>query len=89
MQEQDNGNQGYSDVLFGKFDRDIDFMVINHLILLAKLFIYWCKLNKIFPSFEVCKAKLKATRDLELLTARKNNSVLKHYSKWEPLASHF
>ena len=77
------------DVLFGKFDRDIDFMVINHLILLAKFFIYKCKLNKIFASFEVFKAKLKATCDLELFTARKNNSVLEHYSKWEPLASYF
>ena len=29
-----------ADVLFGKFDRDIDFMVINNLFLLAKLIIY-------------------------------------------------
>ena len=61
-------------------------MVINHLILLAKFFICRCKLNKIIPSFEVFKAKLKATRDLELFIARKNNSLLKHYSKWESLA---
>lgn len=77
------------DVLFGKFDRDIDFTVINHLIVLAKFFIYRCKLNKIVPSFEVFTAKLKATCDLELFIARKNNSVLEHYSKWEPLASYF
>ena len=75
-----------TEVLFGKFDRDNDFMVINHLILLAKFFIYRCKLDKIIPSFEVFKAKLKATRDLELFIARKNNSLLKHYSKWESLA---
>ena len=56
-------------------------MGINHLILLAKFFIYSCNLNKIIPSFEVFKAKLKATRDLELFIARKNNSLLKHYSK--------
>ena len=53
-----------TDVLFGKFERDIDFMVIKHLLLLAKFFIYRCKLNKIFPSFEVFKAKLKTTCDL-------------------------
>ena len=62
-------------------------MIINQLILLAKFFIYSsCKLNKIISSFEVFKAKLKATRDLELFIARKNNSLLKHYSKWESLA---
>ena len=75
-----------TEVLFGKFDRDNDFMVINHLILLAKFLFYRCKLNKIIPSFEVFKVKLKATRDLELFIARKKNSLLKHYSKWESLA---
>ena len=79
----------FTNILFGKLDRDIDFMVINHFILLAKFFIYWCKLNKIFPSFEVFKGKLKATCDLELFIARKNYSFLKHYSKWEPFTSLF
>jgi len=41
------------DVLFGKFDIDKDFIVINHILLRAKFYIYRCKLYnaKIFRSF--------------------------------------
>ena len=60
-----------TEILFGKFNRDNDFMVINH------LFRHY---------FEVFKAKFKATRDLELFIARKNNSLLNHHSKWESVA---
>ena len=33
------------DVLFGKFDIDEDFIVINHILLLAKFYIYRSKLD--------------------------------------------
>ena len=47
------------DVLFGKFDIDEDFIVINHILLLAKFYIYRSKLDNTKPSLEVFKAKLK------------------------------
>ena len=37
-------------VQFGKFDNDKEFMVINHILLLAKSFIYRCKLDNTKPS---------------------------------------
>ena len=49
------------DVLFGKFDIEEDFIVINHNFLLAKFYIYRSKLDNSKPSLEVFKAKLKAT----------------------------
>ena len=49
------------DVLFGKFDIDEDFIVINLILLLAKFYIYRSKLDNTKPSLEVFKAKLKAT----------------------------
>ena len=52
-------------VLFGKFDNDKEFMVINHILLLVKLFIYRCKLDNTKPSSEVFKGKLKATLNID------------------------
>ena len=75
------------DVLFGKFNIGKDFMVINHILLLAKNFLYRCKLGKTNPSLDVFKAKLRATYNLEFLIARTNGALLKHYTKWDPFIS--
>ena len=75
------------DVLFGKFDIEKDFMVINHVLLIGKLFIYRCKLDIVKPFFEVFKAKLKATLNLEFYIARKNGTLAQHYRKWDPFIS--
>ena len=71
------------DVLFGKFDIDKDFKAINHILLLAKFYIYRCKLDKINLSIDVFIAKVRATYNLELFMAKKNDALLKHYTKWE------
>ena len=74
-------NISLPDVLnFAKFNTNKDLMIINHTLLLAKFFIYRCKLDKKEPSTEVFKAKLKATYKLELNVARKNDVLSKHYA---------
>ena len=40
-------------VLFGVFNDNEDFAILNHLILIAKYFIYKCKLNKTKPTLRV------------------------------------
>lgn len=75
-------NVSLTDVLFRKFDIDKDFMVVNHVLLLGKYFIYRCKLDNIKPSLAVFKAKLKATLNLEFYIARKNGTLAQHYRKW-------
>ena len=79
----------FKDIFFGKFDLDKDFMLINHILLLAKLFIYSCKIDKIVPSFVIFKAKLKANYNLEFFIARKNGTLLKHFIKWDSFSSIF
>ena len=74
-------NVSLTDVLFGKFDIDTDFMVVNH-VLLGKYFIYRCKLDNIKPFLAVFKAKLKATLNLEFYIARKKGTLAQHYGKW-------
>lgn len=74
-------NISLPDVLnFAKFNTNKDLMIINHTLLLAKFFIYRCKLDKKEPSTEVFKVKLKATYKLELNVARKNDFLSKHYA---------
>ena len=79
-------NVSHLDILFGKFDLDKDFLLVNHIILLAKYFIYKCKLSKPSPSLTVFKAKLKATYKLQLYTAKKNGTLINH-KKWDHLLS--
>ena len=80
-------NVSHLDILFGKFDLDKDFLLVNHIILLAKYFIYKCKFSKASPSLTVFKVKLKATYKLELHIAKKNGILINHYKKWDNLLS--
>ena len=52
-------NVSLLDIFWGKFDLEKNFPLVNHIFLLAKYFIYRCKLSKIIPSLLVFKAKLK------------------------------
>ena len=69
-------------VFFGVFHGVEDFHVVNHIILLAKYYIYSCKLNVIHPSLKVLIAKLKATCQIEQKIAATNNKLERHYKKW-------
>ena len=71
------------DVLFGKFDIDEDFIVINHIL----FYIYRSKLDKTKPSLEVFKAKLKAIFNIEFLIAKRNGKLAQHYKKWDSFIS--
>ena len=69
------------DIIFGKFDVGDDFLLVNHILLLGKYYIYSQKCQKGMPS-------LQGTRrvyDIELYIARKRGTLNKHLSKWEKL----
>ena len=70
-------------ILFGFFDISKDFHLLNHLVLLAKQFIYRCKLNSNQPSFKVFLAKIKTVYEMERLIAKDRNQLPKHFSKWK------
>ena len=58
-------------ILFGAFNDNEDFAILNHLILIAKYFIYKCKLNKIKPTLRVCFEKIKLVYHRELNCQKK------------------
>ena len=69
-------------VLFGVFNVIEDSLILNHLLLLAKFYIYRCKLDIIHPSLNVFIAKIRANFQIEQNIASKNNKLDKHYKKW-------
>ena len=48
-------------VFFGIFSAGKDFVIVNHLIRVAKFYIYRCKLNGVKPAIRVLKTKIAAT----------------------------
>ena len=54
-------------ILFGVFNENEDNIILNHLILMAKFYIYKCKLNGTNPSLKVFIAKNKTVYQIELL----------------------
>ena len=54
-----------TDTVFGIFNVEKDFDILNHLVLVAKLYIYKCKLNNVNPSLQVYKTKIKGVYQTE------------------------
>ena len=72
-------------ILFGVFNDNEDFAILNHLILIAKYFIYICKLNKTKPTLRVFIEKIKLVYHIEKKIAKRNDQLQKHYKKWEKI----
>ena len=66
-----------------------DWIILNHLILIAKYYIYTCKLKKVNPSLQVYKTQIRAVYQVEKQIATRWNKSTKHYGKWERLLPHF
>ena len=65
-----------------------DFIILNHLILTAKFYIYRCKLNSVHPILRVYKARIKAVYQVERKIASRPNKLTKHTKKWEKLLAY-
>ena len=58
---------------------------VNHLILVAKFYIYRCKLNGVKPAMRVLKAKIGAIHNMEGRVAFMRNKVEFHDKNWEEI----
>ena len=67
------------DIFFGVFNTEDDFILLNHLILTAKFYIYKCKLNIVNPSLRVYKAKIRDVYQVEKTIATKQNKLTRHF----------
>ena len=73
------------DVIFGKFDVAEDYILINHILLLGKYYIYSRKCQNSLPTFRGFIARTKRISNIELHIAREKNKLLFHFQKWEKL----
>ena len=73
------------DIIFSKFDVGDDFLLVNHILLLGKYYIYSQKCQKGIPSLQGFIAKTRRVYNIELHIARKRSTLNKHFSKWEKL----
>ena len=72
-------------VLFGIFNAGEDFVIGNRLIVVAKSYIYRCKLNGVKPGMRVLKTKIGAVHNIEGRIAFMRNKVEFHDKKWEKI----
>ena len=70
----------HKDIMFGMTDEEDWF--VNHILLIAKKFIYSCRCNKVKPSIIAFKPQVKKIYQLEEKIAQFNNKWPIHQKKW-------
>ena len=53
------------DIIFGDWKRKTDFLLLNHIIIIAKQYIYYCRNNNVKPVFNSLLARVKSVVQLE------------------------
>ena len=71
------------DIMFGNIDVGDDFLLVNHILLLGKYYIYSQKCQKSMPSLQGFIARTRRVYNIELYIARKRSTLNKHLGKWE------
>ena len=79
------GTMDESDLIFGKFNIVNDFILINHILLLGKYYIYSRRCLNSVPTLRGFIARTRCVYNIELHIAREKNKLLAHFKKWEKL----
>ena len=69
------------DIMFGIMDCNRD-LFVNHILLIAKKYIYSCRCNKTKQSIMVLIARIKLIHQLEMMVAKSCNKLPFHLKKW-------
>ena len=59
-----------------------DELFVNHVILVAKQYLYYCRQKRFLPSIRVLDFKIKMIYQLETIIAKSNNKISAHNKKW-------
>ena len=74
-------NLSDKDILFGIIGCEEEIFV-NHILLLAKQYLYSCRQNKYPPSIRVLHSKINTVFLIETMIAKSNNKLETHNMKW-------
>ena len=69
------------DKMFGIVRCDNE-LFVNHVLLVAKQYLYYCRQKSSLPSIRVLDSKTKMIHQLQTIVAKSNNKMLTHYIKW-------
>ena len=72
-----------TDILLGIWQRKDDFLLLNHLVILAKQYIYDCRQKGTHPSFRIFTNKINYVYRLEWQITRSNKNESSHKLKWK------
>ena len=79
-------NLSDEDILFGIIGCE-DEIFVNHILLLAKQYLYSCRQNKYPPSIRVLLSKINTVFLIETMIAKSNNKLETHNMKWNKYKS--
>jgi len=74
-------NLSDKDIIFG-IVRCSDELFVNHVQLVSKQYIYYCRQKRSLPSIRVFDSKIKMIYQLETIIAKSNNKMSAHNIKW-------
>ena len=74
-------NLSDKDIMLGIVRCD-DELFVNHILLLAKQYLYYCRQKSSLPSIRVLGSKIKMIHQLETIVAKSNNKMSAHNIKW-------
>ena len=69
------------DIMFGIMDCNRE-LFVNHILLIAKKYIYSCRCSKTTPSIIVLNARIKMIHRLEMMVAKSCSKLPIHLKKW-------
>ena len=59
-----------------------DELFVNHVLLVAKQYLYYCRKKSSLPSIRVLDSKIKMIYKFETIIAKSNNKMSAHNIKW-------
>ena len=59
-----------------------DELFVNHVLLIAKQYLFSCRCRKTFPIFKVFMSRLREIQNLELVITKSKNKLSLHTAKW-------
>ena len=62
-----------------------DGLIVNHVLLIAKQYLYFCRCRKKFPIFKVFTSRLRKIQNLELVVAKSKIRLSPYTAKWGKL----
>ena len=79
-------NLSDKDILFGITGCE-DEIFVNHILLLAKQYLYSCRQNKYPPSIRVLHSEINTVFLIETMIAKSNNTLETHNMEWSKYKS--